>query len=104
MTKRTLEDKVKFNEKKHSEFSEGYLTSVTIYKSYSKMNIDGKRVAEKFFDNARIGLKIAEQRLKTAQSDIAKDMAKNSVNYYKGIFCGLRDASKERKSNKNHFS
>ncbi len=104
MTKRTLNDKVKFNEKKLSEFSEGYLLSVTMYKRYPKMSNKGKSSVQQFFDDARSGLKVAEQRFKNAKNDVAKLRAQNSVDYYKGILCGARDASKERKNGKKHFS
>ena len=97
--KRTFEEKVNYNEanSKKSDFSAGYSLAVTLYNSYVKLPNEGKQTVQRLFDNARIGLRAGQEKLKTANSDMARYNAKQSIDYNKGMLCGMRDAANERK-------
>lgn len=77
----TLDDKIKFNQKRGTQFSVGYLLGVKQYRSYPQKDRQGKQKAKKAID------------------EFSKK-AKSGDEFAKGIMCGIRDASRERKARK----
>lgn len=81
--KRTLKEKLQYNEARHTPFSIGYGLGVMLYSDYKKMDSRGKQVI----------------------SDIIgrnKRLARSGDEMGKGFMCGVRDAANERKSKQKH--
>ncbi len=78
---KTLAEKVAYNQKQNSGFSQGYLLGVRWYGEYPKLSGKNKK-----------------QQLKVI--DITKKTAKMGDEFAKGIMCGIRDAANERKAKK----
>lgn len=78
----SLDDKIKFNQKRGTQFSVGYILGVKQYRSYPQKDRKGKQTAKKAID------------------EFSK-MAKNGDEFAKGIMCGIRDCANERKAKKH---
>lgn len=78
---RTLEEKLRYNSIRKTDFSFGYKLGVSIYKDYPKLNEKGK------------------QEIKCLIDDY-KDLARGGDKISKGFMCGIRDAANERKRKK----
>lgn len=76
-----LDDKIRFNQKRGTPFSVGYILGVKQYRSYPQKDRKGKQTAKKAID------------------EFSK-MAKNGDEFAKGIMCGIRDCANERKAKK----
>lgn len=79
----SLDDKIKFNQKRGTQFSIGYIMGVKQYRNYSQKDRKGKRTAKKAID------------------EFSKQ-ARNGDEFAKGIMCGIRDAANERKQKNNN--
>lgn len=77
----SLAEKLKYNQKRGTQFSVGYILGVKEYLAYSAKDKHGKQAAKKAID------KFSEE-------------ARNGDEFAKGIMCGIRDAANERKSKK----
>ena len=77
----TLDEKLRFNQKRGTQFSVGYITGVKQYRNYPLKDRKGKQTVKKAIDEF-------------------KKMARNGDEFAKGIMCGIRDAANERKSRK----
>ncbi len=78
---KTLEEKLKYNSLKHTDFSFGYKLGVQIYKDYPKLKEKGKRELVKLVDGYR-------------------ELARDGNEISKGFMCGYRDAANDRKVKK----
>lgn len=74
---RTLEEKYKYNKKKNSVFSRAYCRGVDLYRNYNNLSARDKEVVKEYISQARF--------FRNEDS--------------KGLLCGYRDASIERKYN-----
>ena len=77
--KRSLSEKVLYNQTQNTDFSRGYIKGVKFYQSYGKSGISLKS--------------------RKAWVDSMRATAKE-VKYAKGFMCGFRDAADERKAKK----
>ncbi len=77
----SVDDKIKFNKKRGSQFSVGYILGVKQYRNYPYKDRKGKQTAKKAIDE------FARQ-------------ARNGDEFAKGIMCGIRDCANERKAKK----
>lgn len=75
----SLDEKIRYNQKRGTEFSVGYILGVKQYRSYPQKDKKGKRAAKKAID----------EFLK---------QARGGDEFCKGIMCGIRDAANERKA------
>lgn len=78
----SIDDKIKYNQKRGTQFSVGYIMGVRQYRSYPQKDRRGR------------------QKAKMAIDEFSK-MAKSGDEFAKGIMCGIRDAANERKAKKN---
>lgn len=77
----SLEEKIRFNQKRGTLFSVGYIMGVKYYRGYPKKDTRGKRTVKKAFDEF-------------------SRQARSGDEFAKGIMCGVRDAANERKAKK----
>lgn len=77
----SLDEKIKYNQKRGTQFSVGYVMGVKYYRSYPMKDEKGKRTVKKAIDEF-------------------SRQARGGDEFAKGIMCGIRDAANERK-NKN---
>lgn len=82
--KRTVDEKLAYNEKRETMFAFGYTVGVKNYRRYVKLDAAGRRDVDNTVRMAKEGLKKPGQ-------------AKDNIDMYKGILCGYRDAANERK-------
>ncbi len=76
-----LEDKIKFNQKRGTQFSVGYILGVKQYRSYPQKDRKSKQTAKK------------------AINEFSRQ-AKKGDEFAKGIMCAMRDCANERKAKK----
>lgn len=77
--KPSLDDKIKFNQRRGTQFSVGYITGVKVYRGYSLKDRQGK------------------QKTKKAIDEFSRQ-ARNGDEFAKGIMCAIRDCANERKA------
>ena len=75
----SVDDKIRFNKKRVTQFSAGYIFGVKKYREYSLKDRKGRQTTKKAFDEF-------------------SRMAKSGDEFSKGIMCGIRDAANERKA------
>jgi hypothetical protein len=79
--KRTIDEKLKFNNNNKSPFSTGYCLGVTLYRDYRKQDKSGKKTISELIDTNN-------------------SLARSGDELSKGFMCGVRDAANERKGKK----
>lgn len=80
----TVDEKVKYNRKRNTDFGTGYVFGVNIYRDYSKVSAKDKATIKELISSAR-------------------ENARNGEQWDKGIMCGVRDAANERKARKGKY-
>ena len=79
--KDTVDEKVIYNRQRNTEFSNGYVLGVAIYREYAK----------------------ADKKMQATIKEVINGASENAKHGYKmdkGIMCGVRDAANERKARK----
>ncbi len=76
---RTVDEKYAFNEKRKTEFGNGYCIGVTAYRNYGNCSAKDKAEQKRVFN------------------DFAR-LARSGDEFGKGVMCALRDCANERKS------
>lgn len=77
----SLDEKLRYNQKRGTQFSVGYVLGVKHYRDYPRKD------------------KVHKQKIKNAIDEYSKQ-ARNGDEFAKGLMCGIRDAANERKSKK----
>ncbi|MCM1533398.1 MAG: hypothetical protein NC099_01975 [Corallococcus sp.] len=88
--KRTVDEKLRYNEEQNSMFGTGYVLGVKNYRNYVRLDTVKKRSVDEIVCKAKKGV---------ADPETDRDMQQ----LYKGILCGIRDAANERKERKNRL-
>lgn len=74
----SFEEKYRYNKRRKSSFSSGYVTGVNLYRDYPKHDEEGKMLTQ-------------------ALVNVSKVRARQGFSYSKGLLCGYRDAADARK-------
>lgn len=77
--KRTVDEKLRYNNERGGRFATGYGLGVMLYRDYLKQDNDGKAIIKGIIDTN-------------------KSLAKEGNEMGKGFMCGIRDAANERKA------
>lgn len=77
--KYSFEDKIKYNQGRNSDFSNGYTLGADMYQRYLKSDEKMRRLIKKMTDTSR-------------------QLSKKGDQFSKGFMCAMRDASQARKS------
>ena len=88
---RTLEEKIEYNKKQKTNFSNGYLDGVKNYREYGKKSVFKKADAQVEVSRINMVGKWGQRSGKYSPDD---------VQYSKGFMCGMRDCAAERKKEK----
>ena len=77
--KRTVQEKYDYNDKLDTPFSTGYTLGVILYRDYTRMDKEGKKLIRKIFDDNH-------------------ELARSGDEIGKGVMCAVRDCAEERKA------
>ncbi len=77
--KRTVQEKYDYNNARKSPFSTGYTLGVMLYRDYTRMDKEGKKMISEIIDTN-------------------KSLARSGDELGKGFMCAIRDCANERKA------
>ena len=79
--KRSVDEKLRYNESRKGMFSVGYRLAVKTYRDYPKQNAKGRKIIKELITDSN-------------------ELARTGDGFGKGFMCGVRDAANERKARK----
>ena len=77
--KRTVQEKYDYNDRLDTPFSTGYTLGVILYRDYTRMDKEGKKMISEIIDTN-------------------KSLARSGDELGKGFMCAVRDCANERKA------